>query len=98
MVNQISPEFHYYLEDLKCIYYGCHGLSYGKEGQTLFIDNESSKAIQNSKWSGVFFLNHLRDKCCQKKKVQWLDSAFRLWPPLVGLPLAKTIQVHYDLW
>jgi len=67
MANQISPKFHYYLEDLKCIYYGCHGLSYGKEGQTLFIDNESSKAIQNSKWSGVFFLNHLRDKCCQKK-------------------------------
>jgi hypothetical protein len=31
-----------------------------------------------------------------KNKVQWLDLAFRLWPPLVGLLLAKMVQVHYD--
>jgi hypothetical protein len=31
-----------------------------------------------------------------EKKVQWLDLASLLWPPLVGLPLAKVVQVHYD--
>jgi len=31
-----------------------------------------------------------------KNKVQWLGLASRLWPPLVGLPLAIMVQVHYD--
>jgi hypothetical protein len=31
-----------------------------------------------------------------KNKVQWLDLPTHLWPPLVGLPLAKMVQVHYD--
>jgi hypothetical protein len=45
MVGQISPMSHYYLKDLKRIYDGCHGLPYGKENQTLLIDNEFNKAI-----------------------------------------------------
>jgi len=39
------------------MYYNRHGLPYGKEDQTLLIDDELNKAFQNSKWSG-FFLNH----------------------------------------
>jgi hypothetical protein len=50
---------HYYLKDLKCVYYGCCGLPYGKEDQTLFINNEPNKVLQNSKWSG-FFLESFR--------------------------------------
>jgi hypothetical protein len=41
--SQISPRSHYYLKDLKHIYYGCCGLPYGKEDQTLLIDDEPSK-------------------------------------------------------
>ncbi len=66
-IGQISRESHYYLRDLKHVYYGCHGLPYGKEDQTLLIDDEPSKAFQNSKWSGFFF-NHSGDKCCQKTR------------------------------
>jgi hypothetical protein len=29
--GKISPGSHYYFKDLKCIYYGCRGLPYGKE-------------------------------------------------------------------
>jgi hypothetical protein len=31
-----------------------------------------------------------------KNKLQWLDLAFHLWPPLVGLQLTKMVQVNYD--
>jgi hypothetical protein len=31
-----------------------------------------------------------------KNKVQWLDLKSHLWPPLVGFPLAKKVQVHYE--
>jgi len=27
--GEISPKFHYYLNDLKCLYYACSGLPYG---------------------------------------------------------------------
>jgi hypothetical protein len=36
--SQISLESHYYLKDLKQVYYGCRGLPYGKEDQTLLIN------------------------------------------------------------
>jgi hypothetical protein len=39
----------YYLKDLKIMYYNCRGLPYGKEDQTLLIDDEPSKAFQNMK-------------------------------------------------
>jgi hypothetical protein len=54
MVGQISPKSHYYLKDLKRTYYGCRGLLYGKEDQTLLINDEPNKVLQNSKWSGLF--------------------------------------------
>jgi hypothetical protein len=44
----------------------------------------------------VFFLNHLRGQMLSKNNVQWLDLTFHLWPPFLELPLAKTIQMHYD--
>jgi hypothetical protein len=34
------------------MYYNCHGLPYGKEDQTLLIDDEPSKALWNPKWNG----------------------------------------------
>ncbi len=44
----------------------------------------------------VFFLESVKGQMLLMNKVQWLDLAFPLWPPLVGLPLAKMVQVHYD--
>jgi hypothetical protein len=76
-------------------YYGCCGLPYGKEYQTLLINDEPSKVLWNSKWSD-FFLESFRGQMFLKNKVQWLDLASCLWPPSVGLSLAKTVQVHYD--
>jgi len=94
-VSQISPMCHYYLKDLKCVYYGCHGLLYGKEDQTLLIDDEPSKVLWKSKCSGLF-LKSFKGQTLSKNKVQWLDLTSCLWPPLVGLALPKTTQVHYD--
>jgi hypothetical protein len=45
--DQISPKSHYYLKDLKRMFYGCHGLPYGKEDQTLLIDDEPNKVLHN---------------------------------------------------
>jgi hypothetical protein len=95
MFGEISLKSHYYLKDLKCVYYVCCGKDYGKEEQTWMIDNKPSKAHRNPKWIGLF-LESFRGQMLSKNKVQWLDLPSRLWPPLVRLPLAKTIQVHYD--
>jgi hypothetical protein len=57
MVSQISLGSHYYLKDLKHIYYGCHGLPYGTKDQTLLIDNESVLHTMTSQWQ--FFLYSL---------------------------------------
>ncbi len=43
--GQISLGSHYYLKDLKQMYYACLGLPYGKEDQTLPIDNEPTKVL-----------------------------------------------------
>ncbi len=43
--GQISLGSYYYLKDLKCVYYGCSGLPYGKEDQTLMIDDEPNKTL-----------------------------------------------------
>jgi hypothetical protein len=37
----------YCLKDLTKVYFACCGLPYGKEKETLFIDDESHKALQN---------------------------------------------------
>jgi hypothetical protein len=47
MFSEISPGFHYYLKHLKDMQYACHRSTYGKEDQTLLIDNEPSKAFWN---------------------------------------------------
>jgi hypothetical protein len=52
--NIISPSSYYYLKDLQHVYYVCCGLPYGKENQTLLIDDEPSKVFQNPKRSGLF--------------------------------------------
>jgi len=70
MVGQISPKSHYYLKDLKCVYDGCRGLPYGKEDQTLHINDELNKLIQNSKWSGLF-LESFKGQMLLRNKVQW---------------------------
>jgi hypothetical protein len=90
MASQISPESHYYLKDLKHIYYGCRGLPYGKEDRTLLIDDEPSEVLWDSKWGGIF-LESFRGQILLKNKVQWLDLASHSWPPLVKLPLAKMV-------
>jgi hypothetical protein len=37
--GQIISGSYYYIGDLKCVYYACHGLPYGMENQTLLIDD-----------------------------------------------------------
>jgi hypothetical protein len=59
------------------------------------IDDEPNKALRNPKWISLF-LKSFKGQMLLKIKVQWLDLPSHLWPPLVGLPLAKTIRVHYD--
>ncbi len=94
-IGQISPRSHYYLKDLKHVYYGYCGMPNGKEDQTFLIDDDPSKTLWNSKWIGLF-LESFKVQMLSKNKVQWLDFTSCLWPPLVGLPLAQTIQIHYD--
>jgi hypothetical protein len=48
------------------MYYVCCGLLYGKEDQTLLINDEPNKVLWNPKWSGLFF-HHSNDKHCKKK-------------------------------
>ncbi len=86
----ISPGSYYYLKDLKCVYYGCYGLPYGKEYQTLLIDDEPNKTFQNLKWSGLI-LESFRADLLSKNKLQLLDLAFHLWLALIKFPLMNTI-------
>jgi hypothetical protein len=61
-----------------------------KEGQAWLIDDELNKVLWNPKRTG-FFLESFRGQMLSKNTVKWLDLPSRLWPPLVGLPLAKTV-------
>ncbi len=47
----------------------------------------------------VFSLNPLEDKSCQGTRfmVGQLDLTYRLWPMLIGLPLASAINIHYEI-
>jgi hypothetical protein len=51
----ISSGSHYYLKDLKQMYYACHGLPYGREDQTLQIDKEPIKRIRIQSGMVFFF-------------------------------------------
>jgi len=54
MSDEITPRYYYYIKDLKHMYYACCGLLYGKEDQTLLIDDEPNKVLWNPMWSGLF--------------------------------------------
>jgi len=95
--SQISLGSYYYLKDLKRVYYGCCGLPYGSENQTLLIEGEPCKTLQNPKWSGLF-LESFKGELLSKNKVQLLDLASHLWLALIKLPLTNTIRDHYDVF
>jgi hypothetical protein len=68
------------------VYFSCQRLPYGKEDQTLLIDDEPNKAFQNSKSSGFFFL-----ECVMVRPF------LRLWLALIGLHFASTIEMHFQM-
>ncbi len=72
------------------MYYGCRGLPYGKENQTLLIDDKPSKTVQNLKWSGLF-LKSFKGELLLKNKVELLDLVSHLWLVLIKLFLTNTI-------
>jgi hypothetical protein len=49
IVGQFTHLIYYYLKDLDQVHLACRGLSYGHGDQTLFIDDEPSKALRNPK-------------------------------------------------
>jgi hypothetical protein len=53
-MGQLIHLVYYYLKDLDQVHLVCKGLPHGDKDQTLFIDDELSKAFQNPKWSGLF--------------------------------------------
>jgi hypothetical protein len=63
LVNSPSKKTLYF-KDLKCVYFACQGLPYGKNDQMLFIDNGLIKALQTS--VVVSSLNFLEDINCQR--------------------------------
>jgi hypothetical protein len=69
-------------------------LPYGHKYQTLFIDDEPNKPLQNPKWSRLF-LEPFKGRELSKNKVQWLDLASQLWLALKGLPFVKIIYTHF---
>jgi hypothetical protein len=93
ILGQFTTWTYYYVKDSNHVYFACWGLHYGIENQTLFIDDEPSKAFQNFKCNSLFARGHK----LSKNKVEWLDLASHLWPTLVGLLLARTIGVHYEI-
>jgi hypothetical protein len=70
------------------VYYNSCGLPYGKEDQTLLIDDEPNKAFWNPKWNG-FFLESFKGQMLSKNKVQWLDLTSHLCLPLLELLFGK---------
>jgi hypothetical protein len=76
------------------VHLACRGLPYGDRDQTLFIDDECSKALQNPKWNGLF-LEPFKRRELSRNKIQWLDLASRLWPFLKGFPFAKMVDTHF---
>jgi hypothetical protein len=67
--GEISPRSHYYLKDLKLVYYACCEKHYGKEDQTLLINDETNKTPWNLKWTNVF-LKSFNGQMLSKNKVQ----------------------------
>ncbi len=61
-LGQLTTGNYYCLKDLSHVYFACQGLPYGKEDQTLLINDEPCKALWNSK-SSV-----LKNKCYRGHK------------------------------
>ncbi len=95
-LGELTIGTYYYLKDLNHVCFVCQRLHYGIEDQMLFIDNEPSKVLQNSKCSGLY-VEFSKGHQLSKNKVQWLDVTSCLWLVLVELPLVKTIGVHYTI-
>jgi hypothetical protein len=53
-MGQLIHSIYYYLKDLDQVHFVCKGFLYGDRDQTLFIDDEPSKALQNPKWIRLF--------------------------------------------
>jgi hypothetical protein len=94
MFGEISPRSHYYLKDLKHVYYVCYGKDYGKGIKHCWLMMNPTRRF--GIWNGlVFFLNHSGNRCCQRIRCNgW--TCHLVCAPLVGLPLAKTVRIHYD--
>jgi hypothetical protein len=84
----------YYLKDLKHVYSKFRGFPYGNKGQTLLIDDKSSKVLPNSKYNGLF-LEFFRGLKLSKSKVQSFCFPSCLWPTLQGLLLANIVDDHF---
>jgi len=69
-------------------------MPYGHMDQTFFIDDEPNKALQNAKWSGLFF-EPFKGHELSRNKVQWLNLASWLWLVLKDFPFAKTVYTHF---
>jgi hypothetical protein len=94
-LGQLIVRTYYYIKDLNHVYFACRRLHYGIEDETLFFDNEPSKAFWNSKYNGIL-LNLLEDINCQRIRSNgWTSSC--LWPSLVRLPIVRIIDVHYEI-
>jgi hypothetical protein len=93
--NQLTTRNYYCLKDLSCVYSTYQGLPYEKEDQTMLIDDEPNKILQNSKSNGFFFWESFRRHKLSKNKVKWLDLTSQLWLMLIGLSFASTIQIHF---
>jgi hypothetical protein len=60
IIGQFTCSIYYYLKDLDWVHFAWRGLPYGDKDQTLFVDDELSKALRNP--NGVdFSLNHSKD-------------------------------------
>ncbi len=82
------------MKDLDWVHLACKGLPYGDRDQTLRIDDEHTKALQNPKWSKLF-LEPFEGRELSENKMQWLNLASRLWPVLKGLSFTNTMYTHF---
>ncbi len=67
IMGQFAYLIYYYLKDFDRVHLVCRGLPYGNKDQTLFIDDEPSKALWNPKWSKLF-LESFRGRELLKKR------------------------------
>jgi hypothetical protein len=71
-------------------------MPYEHMDQTFFINDEPSKALQNPKWSRLFF-EQFKGHELSRNKVQWLNLASWLWLTLKDFPFAKMVHTHFAI-